>query len=216
MPDDRDKTPAPRVRRQQTQTERDFDGLRARAEREQRTHGDQVDDLADAIGDATPEAVDWDEHVTKPHDIPDIGDLVLARYQSDPAYRALWTRVDHARADMRRSRRRTADQITEAIGAKPPNERLTKIETRLKIVWAILAAVGSVAAGAAVTVAKGLYERGETDGAHEIRLQQVERAAERDSQRLERLERDLIDGRRRGDQPDRPAFLQPPKGTVTP
>lgn len=187
--DSSDDEPTPRLRphRLQSQTERDLDGIRARRERQARPVRDQLGELEAAIGGVVQERLD--DYVTKPHDIPDIGDVVLDRYNSDPAYRALWNRVDSARKDQRRSRTESANQITEAMGKRPPNERLTQAETRIKILWAIVAAIGTLAAGSAVTVAKGLYERGETDGQHEIRLQNVEHATDQLNHRLEQFER---------------------------
>lgn len=200
MPDDRHKPPG----RLQSQTERDLQGAAARRDRQSRpVHGypiarDQVDELADALepDDGTPEREVDD--VTKPHDIPEIGDFVLEAYNNDLAFRTLWDRVDSTKREMRRSKTSTDDKFLEALGKRPPNARFTALETRVKIIWAILAAVGAIAAGAAVTVAKGLYERGETDGQHEIRLQQLER-------NVERLEHVL----------ERPSFGQlQPKGTT--
>lgn len=129
---------------------------------------DQLDELEAALVErgGAPESVD-DEENTKP---------IALSLSNEAAF--LNARIDRLKGEVKRSKTSTANRITDAMGSRPPNERLTAIETRLKIAFAILAAVGSVAAGAAVTVAKGLYERGQVDGQHEIRLQNVERAVD--------------------------------------
>lgn len=182
----------------QSQTERDHDGLRALREREaSRKVRDQVDELADAIDEdgAVTRPIPHDEELTSPREMLELDD-------NDARFTAIWNRIDRLILAVGRGKRDTADRITDAMGKRPPNERLTSVETRVKIIWVILAAIGTFALGSAITVAKGLYERGETDGQHEIRLQQVERE-------LERLDHEFIDGRRHSEPPP---FLQIPKG----
>jgi hypothetical protein len=83
------------------------------------------------------------------------------------------------RAD-KRARRDSANRDMEIAGSKgPPLERLEKVEGRMRIVWALLCAIGTAATGSAVTVAKGLYEKGADEGALKIKLEHLERDAER-------------------------------------
>lgn len=103
----------------------------------------------------------------------------------------------------RRARRKSADHTLEVLGEKgPPIERLSAVERKMRVVWALLAAAGTAAAGSLITVAKGLYERGADDGAARVRLERIEKD-------VERLERDVRMNRARLDYPVT-------KGTVSP
>jgi hypothetical protein len=107
-------------------------------------------------------------------------------------------RLNDVKTEERRARRDSANRDLELAGAKgPPLERLSAIEHKMRIVWALLVAIGTAAAGSIVTVAKGLYERGEGEGAQKIRLEHFERDNERLRVELKEL-RERVDrnGRR--------------------
>lgn len=70
-------------------------------------------------------------------------------------------------------------------------ERVDAFEKKLKW-WQALAIAAITTAGTAlVTVAKGLYERGEKEGVNEMRLRQLEKTQEQILQSTDRL-RDMI------------------------
>lgn len=170
---DDDRTPPRhRPRRHQTQDDRDREGYAARRERDARAR-DQVDELADVSDDAVPQRARWEDERTQPVIFDEDGRACPIELSKEGRF--LNGRIDRLKGETRRGKKSTADQIAEAMGKRPPNERLTRLETRLKIVLVVLGAIGTAALGAVVTVAQGLYSRGETDGAHEQRLLQVER-----------------------------------------
>ncbi len=142
--------------------DRDSEGYAARLERE-RKHRDQIAELEEAI----PLPLPPDQDITRP------GHLDLseeAEFTNE--------RIDRLKRALQRAKSDTADRILKALGSRPPNERLTRIETRLKIVLLVLAAIGTAALGALVTVAQGLYHRGEEDGVMQTRVQQLEHRLE--------------------------------------
>ena len=68
--------------------------------------------------------------------------------------------------------------------------RLRVVERRLKTWQALACAALAAAAGALGAVAKGLYARGERDGADAVRLDRVERS-------VEQLQHELLTSRRK-------------------
>lgn len=119
----------------------------------------------------------------------------------------------------KRDRRESANQALEVLGKKgPPIERLDALERKMRLVWALLGAAGTAAAGSIVTVGKGLYERGADEGALKIRLEHHERDAERLRVELRDL-RDRLDDNRAGRRrPTSDSTAQPswPLPTITP
>jgi len=61
----------------------------------------------------------------------------------------LWDRVDRMKLDAKRSKHSTANQIMQAMGKRPPAERLARIDTKVRIIWALLA-FALTAAGASL------------------------------------------------------------------
>lgn len=140
----------------------------------------QLDELEAAVG-GDPSDRDEDEEVTGPQDLHELGPLTAREME-------LWESLNREKRANRARARKQSNQLVAAMGDRPPNERLTAIETRLKLLYAILGAIATLALGAVVTVAKGLYERGAADGAAEMRTKDLER-------RVEFLERGLTPDR---------------------
>ena len=163
---DDDKTPPRGHKKPRARSQWD-DDRRANVGKKHRTapHGipvvtqDQIDELEQAVG--VPEFAG--EENTKPIEL----------MSDEGAF--LNERINRVNERIRRNRTKSSNEVLDALGKRPPNERITAIETRLKIIIAILAAIGSVAIGAAITVAKGLYERGQEDGALHVRVENLER-----------------------------------------
>jgi hypothetical protein len=150
---------------------------------------------ADEPSDGTPEPTDPDA-VTSPvdllarelneHEQEMCNRLGAARHISPQSPATISdlikviARVNDVKVEDRRSRRGSADRALEVLGEKgPPLERLAKVEGRMRIVWAVLITAATLATGSAVTVAKGLYEKGADEGALKIKLEHIERDAER-------------------------------------
>jgi hypothetical protein len=137
-------------------------------------------------------------------------ELVMA----DPVAREIWDHVDRvARRGVRRHRD-TGNRIAEVhadAGNQHLGARLEALEKKLKWWQGLVLSALTAAGGSLFVVAKGLFERGAKEGAAEVRLQYVERAAEQNRAELGVL-RDHIDTRR---QPDRPTWLWPPTATTT-
>ncbi len=168
---DKDKKPARRVWK--TATQRDLEGAAAARDRA-RSQGDQIDQLADAV--SVDQADDFDEEVDT-----GITPVMQARIDRDPLLSVLFAKLRHERV-------RRANQVAEAMGAKPPAEELRSIKWKVNIIWYLLVTVAVAAGGSVFTVAKFLKSSGGDtrehdiahrtlgvhDGDHEVRLRAVE------------------------------------------
>lgn len=170
--------------------------------------------------DAVPEPRDPDE-VTSPVELllreptdedreyaRELDEKLTGRSLQSPATYADLLKVAAALAtvkkDSKRERRESANQTLQVAASKlPPLERLDTIERKVRVMWALLGAALTAAAGSAITVGKGLYERGASEGAQQYRMERLEKD-------VERLERELRMERRRTDYP-LPVIA--PKGT---
>lgn len=131
-------------KRMQTQTERDLQGIEARRRR------DQLAELEAAVSDGAPD-----------DDADDVDTGMTERIEQDPELRLLWIKVD-------RERKRRANQIAKAMGAKPPAEVLAKITRGYKILKWVVTAIAIPVVTTTVLVIKYVYARGVTDTRAEI------------------------------------------------
>lgn len=133
------------------QTERDLLGAgHRRAETEghrTRRDSDQVQDLE--------EAVNLDGEIPEdemPHE--DTG--ITQAISESPELMLLWRKLAH-------EKQRRANQITKAMGAKPPAEVMSKLEKTIRNLRALIIAVAIPAGSSVILVGKYLYAKGAED-----------------------------------------------------
>lgn len=173
-----------RPKRMQSQTERDFLGLaRLRAERRAAYARDQVDELSDAVGSELDDFEGEDTGITE-------------RIEHDPDLKRLWDKITKERS-------RRANQITKAMGDRPPAEVISKLRSSIRWVKFVIAGIAVPVITTTVLVGKYIYARGETDTANRFErarlLEDVKRlTAEADD--LARRIRDAEEAARRNEQ----------------
>lgn len=149
-----------------------------------------------------------DEEVTSPHDVVALEreryekdpqyreemNAIIERYHNDPAFRALWNLSRRQRRDTNRTISRVADVATEVhhdvsqvveLGKKLQDisDWRREVDVILRIMKYVLGVVFVVAMGSLIVIATKIYTWGASSGNVEIRLQHIERALERRSNR---------------------------------
>jgi|SRR5688572_6172518 len=197
-------------------TQRNLEGVKASKERarSQAERRDQLDDLAAAVAVDKPEPEDGLDFDDVDTDMNAISEETRERIESDPLLQLVF-------AKLASERKRRANQVSAAMGAKPPAEELRTLKRRVNILWAAAMFTLTAAGGSLIAVAKWLKESGkddlqkqlliEHDNDQERRLQQVESLLRSNNQRIE--DHLMFHGRSRGSlnfpMPDTPAALTP-------
>lgn len=198
MDDERDR-PRRRTPRLQSQTERDFEGLKARQERDRQPRRDQVTDLGMAV-DGVPHELpdDWDHIDTGVVVTQELEDSI----RGDPRLMVLYAKIKHERT-------RRGSAIMEALGKKPPAERMSAFERTLRRLRWLVVAVAIPAGSSTVLVGKYLMEKSAAeerarieleqlkahDVDYEVRIRAVEDIAGKNAQRID----DFFRGHRQSD-----------------
>jgi len=90
-----------------------------------------------------------DQEITKPTEAlafpPD-------RPVTNLQFMELWDRIDRVKMEHHRAKKKTADQILEAMGKKPPAQRLGSVEWKVRVMWGLLAAVTALAGAELKTI----------------------------------------------------------------
>lgn len=161
---DSDDTPPdrpPARRRAMTSTERDVTGYRARQERARaraRSHplGVPILNQLDELEAAVPRGEFADEEPS----------AVTAAIERDPALRRLRDQLVTEATDR-------ANQIVAALGDKPPEERMSALERRLRRYRALIIAIAIPAASSTIVVAKYLMDKAAADERAKLEREQL-------------------------------------------
>lgn len=116
----------------------------------------------------------------------------------------LATRVNEVKVEERTGNQARADEHLQLTGNGTLIDRVTRIERLIKWLGGLVLSAVLTAVGSFVAVGKGLYERGEREGADAIRIQTLER----DTQQLRLDLRDVREDARRHD--NRGGWFVPP------
>lgn len=162
---------------------------------------DQVSELEEAL----PQAAEQEE-ITEPYP----GELSAEASRLEARVNRLNKRLHNF---YERAKTDSANLVLKAVGPAPDDRcmalesRMARTDTRLRILYGILAAIGVAVLGMAPSVIKGADARGHLDGEVDAHIQQLERAMQRCSDRLDRLDADRF--RLTTPQPFQPKDSQP-------
>jgi hypothetical protein len=162
-------------------TKRDLEGASAAKERARSRADDQLEELAEAVR-ASEDAVEPTSADLDWEDVPTgVTDEMKARIQSDPILLVLFAKLYN-------ERRRRANQVTEALGEKPPAEEIKALKWKVGVIWWLLIAAATAAGGSVFAVGKFLRTSGADAREHEMKHEQSERREEDFEKRIRAIE----------------------------
>jgi anti-sigma-K factor RskA len=106
---------------------------------------------------------------------------ITQRIQEDPDLALLYRKEEN-------TRKKFADMLMEAMGEKPPEERLSSIEKAIRFWRWIIVAIAIPAATSAVLVGKYLIQKGADDERVKIESEQIQKKADDLETRLRAIE----------------------------
>lgn len=192
-------------RRHRTGTERDLEGLAARAKR-QHPSSDQLQDLAEAVEDESSAAPqqEWEGVSTG----------VTQRIEEDPDLKRLYVKIERG---LSRERSKRASDIMDAMGKRPPAEVMSKLERTIRRLKYLIVAVAIPAGSSVILVGKYLTDRAAVNeralierqqlidrvGEHERTIKALSDLANKNATLIETIERERY-GRRYDDRDSSP------------
>lgn len=108
-------------------------------------------------------------------------ELVKARYDSDPAFRAIWDRVSRIKRQERQALQNVGNAALEAAQGITDDEIAAKVHSHgveLRFIKWIAGVVVTLALGSLIVIATKIFSWGVSSGEIEIRLQHLERDVE--------------------------------------